>query len=167
MNKTIIAVISLLCLCFCANLSAQTSDPVNHIKYTMGGFKDANGTKLSKDQIMGLFDQTQFSNYITASNKYKNGWILTGTGAVLLVAGAALIPNAGEIENSTTQSISIASCIAGVAVGAVLCGVGIPKIVKGNLDMGSVADDYNYGHRKAVSMSVGTQQYGFGLAFNF
>lgn len=139
-----------------------------NIKYTFGAYKNANGEKIKKADLKNYFDSYQYADYQKASKKFRSGITLTSVGLVAGGLGTAYVAiikaeNAGS-DYDLTWLLGAPGYI--VAAGGVICAaIGIPKLIIGNSQLNNIAKDYNNG--QTVSLSLGYQQYGIGLALNF
>lgn len=140
-----------------------------HGRYYMGP------SVLAPEQIMDYVGyKTYGSRYIKASRLRAAGLYLTWFGAGLLFAGGVMCAegvSGPDFGDSSTTAIGAVCAVAGVAGLA----SGIPLLVKGNRQLGAIADDYNSRHGYSQMHEDDTESLilgpcasgGFGLAFNF
>lgn len=131
-----------------ANAQIQSDVVPGEIKYTyFGKFKNAEGITLSKKELGNYLDTAQYYDYRNGAKKLRNGYILTGTGALIYVIGA------------TQQSAGYRY------VGGILAVIGIPNVIIGHSKLNNVAKNYN--SQQNFSVNFGGQEHGVGLALTF
>ena len=173
MKKTIVLVLlASLFLCFGEKAHAQIAYQ-EQLQYSFGGVsKDADGTKLSKEDLKNYFDAYQYSDYLNAARKFKSGAIVSGVGAGCVAAGYLGFASLMNKMDSDEDLEAVGGLIAYSGLGAVLiygglaCVLtGIPIMLVQNHKLMDIAKDYN--REQNVSLSVGMQQYGYVIALTF
>ena len=142
--------------------NAMTGVPEGKMVYKNGNYyMDRNGvlTKLTRSDLLQMFDSEQFRNYKKAKGQWNASiplFVIGGCAGALAVAGAGLwIYNWIQITRgiyhgdtgkfSTTPAFTGFLCvIAGMAVGAATLIPAINLNHRGSSMMGSLAYDYNY-----------------------
>ncbi|MCI2082023.1 MAG: hypothetical protein LKK19_02015 [Bacteroidales bacterium] len=172
MKKIFYAITLLLGFSVLIPSQAQTIDkkPVEgYLTYSNGKFRDKNNVVIEKEQLVDMFDETLFRQYQEASNRYRSGWISTGSGIGLVAVGTGMITLASEIgsEYVVVDSIILTVGFSLGLAGSLLTCTGIPQIINGNIALKSVANDYNYQNKPVATLNFGTQQHGLGLSLTF
>lgn len=150
MKKIIFIATLIVASFFGVQAKAQIQSDVvpGEIKYTnFGKFKNAEGVTLSKTELGSYFDTAQYLDYRSGVKKLRNGYILTGTGALIYVIGATA-PSAGYKY-----------------VGGILAVIGIPTVIIAHSKLNNVANNYN--SQQNISFNFGGQEHGIGLTLNF
>ena len=131
-----------------ANAQIQSDVIPGEITYTfLGKFKNAEGKTLSKTELGSYLDTIQYFDYRSGVKKLRNGYILTGAGALIYVIGAT--------EHSAGYRY----------VGGILAVIGIPNVIIAHSKLNKVANNYN--SQQNFSVNFGGQEHGIGLALNF
>ena len=137
-----------------------------NIKYTFGAYKNANGEKIKKADLKNYFDSYQYADYQKASKKFRSGITLTSVGLVAGGLGAAWMAFIDEDNSDSSFDLAIFTPAPILMAGGVICAaIGIPNLIIGNSQLNNIAKGYN--NSQTVSLSLGYQQHGIGLALNF
>lgn len=173
MKKIIFVAIVLFASSFLVQAQAQVVNQ-GPVTYSFGGvYKNANGAKLSKQELQNYFNTYQYADYLNAARKFKNGAILTGVG-VGLIGGTLLWLNVFASKDVTDDNLEemVSGAFYGgmisvvtLAGGALCTIIGVPKLLIANNKLKGIAGDYN--NKQNLSMSFGCQQYGLGFALSF
>lgn len=172
----------------CVNAQVVNQDLLN---YSFGGtYRNSNGEKLSKQDLQNYLTSYEYADYLNASRKFKNGVILTGVGVGCLATSALLINGIVREGNSLTSKYGDNSVprdddnldedtinfLGGAFYGGMLSwvfiggglvctAIGVPKTFIANGKLKRVATNHN--NQPSASLSVGIQQYGYGIALKF
>jgi len=154
----LLAVIAILMGTFSA--SAQIADGE---MYRKGTNLAIDGVKITSEQALGLFGQTDlYVTYTGAHKQLKAGTALITVGSIAYVTGITFNVLAWTGLDQTSQIIGL-SC---AAAGTFMLGAGIPLYCIGKGRMNWLADEYNSGAPK-VAINVGPQRHGMGVSLNF
>lgn len=167
--------------------SPYVHDPYGYygpLEYRWGHYYDRRG-RLYAEQLKDYLGVSLYgSDYRKARSQYQSGFILTISGAALVISsltcgamlsdynrGVAAMNMPSSMRGKDHSSIG-ALYVAGGIAGAACLGAGIPLWIKGNRKLNAIADDYNqrYGRNAygfQSSLRVGATGNGIGLALNF
>lgn len=166
MKRVLFFLTAFLLLGIGTNCFAQYADAGRvdgNIKYTFGAYKNAQGDRIKKSELKNYFDAYQYADYQRGSRKITSGIILTSIGTLL--GGCGVLQYECAIHDRPSPIyIPIGEPII-IAGGAICAAIGIPMLIIGNSQLNRIAKEYNNG--QTVSMSLGYQKYGLGLALNF
>ncbi len=151
------------------------------LDYRWGNYYGPYG-RISPQELSDFIGYSLYgSEYMKARNQFSWGYALTAIGAAGFIMSICshmiLIEDDGMgsipgFENMMPSHQDNSGAIAaGYIVSAGCLGAGIPLWVKGSRGLRKIADDYNSTYinpqRPSPSLSLGSTQNGFGLAFNF
>lgn len=162
-----------------AGVSPYATYPLD---YRWGAYYGPYG-RISPSELSDFIGYSLYgSEYMKARNQFSWGYALTAVGVAGLIMsfsshmilaaddGMSSMPGFENMKPAQ-QDNSGAIAAAGYIFSAGCLGAGIPLWVKGSRGLRKIADDYNSTYinpqRTSPSLSLGSTQNGFGLAFNF
>lgn len=157
---------------FASNANAQKInnepiDPMSSIKWNgWTGYKNAAGEKIAKADITNYLDAYQYSDYKKGRSTFIAGISCVGTGIVCIAAGNLLGDHANASDDMDETLGAGMGALALIAPGVLLELAGLPCVFVGMGKMKKVAKKYNSG-KVQPTLTMGAQQYGYGIAFNF
>ena len=157
----LVAILAILCG-FVANAQYSSSPSTSGVNLSTDFFGQvfADGKKLTNEDLAKYLDAYQYADLSTPLRKTKQGLVYTGVGVGLIATHFVLY----EFSDSVLLDYFVTvPCFIG---GVVFTCIGIPKFFINKSKVNKVIDNYNQKNTQAT-LSLGAQQYGYGLALTF
>lgn len=165
-----IAVASMMIFASNANAQKINNEPIDQmssIKWNgWTGYKNAAGEKIANADITNYLDAYLYSDYKKGKNTFIAGISCVGTGIVCIAAGKLLGDHVDTSDDMDEALGASMGALALMAPGVLLELAGLPCVFVGMGKMKKVAKKYNSGQVQPT-LTMGAQQYGYGIAFNF
>ena len=150
---------------------AQYATPVDGpLSYKFGGIYDANGHRLTRSEGNANYFLIPEQQRLFRRGQQQYYW-----GAGLIVGSVAMMSIGANVQDKMEGRVSGEASEAELFIWSAAIMTGIPLLITGNVlffsgrhKLKDVVQDYNYNRQKdAVSLSLGSQRFGYGVALTF